>query len=111
MKFNKSINFNKFTISEKSPVFIIAEAGVNHGGDISVAKKLVDIAAQAGADAVKFQAFRTEKLIIDNIEKAPYQKNTTDSSESQADMLRKLELNVDAYIELQKYCDDKGILF
>ena len=111
MRFNKKIKLANFTISEDSKTFIIAEAGVNHGGSIEVAKKLVDVAVKAGADAVKFQAFRTEKLIIENIEKAPYQKNTTSSEESQADMLRRLELNVDAYEALKKYCDEKGILF
>lgn len=111
MKFNKSITINKFTINKTSPTFIIAEAGVNHGGDIEVAKKLVDVAARSGADAVKFQAFRTDKLIIENIEKAPYQKTTTDSKESQSDMLRRLELDIGAYKLLQEYCREKDILF
>lgn len=111
MKFNKKIMVSDFEISEDSKTFIIAEAGVNHGGDIKVAKKLVDIAVEAGADAVKFQAFRTKKLIIENIEKAPYQIETTGSKESQADMLRKLELDHNAYIELMNYCSLKNILF
>ena len=80
MKFNKHINISNKVISENSPVFIIAEAGVNHNGDINKAKKLIDIASDAGADAVKFQAFKTENLILDKVEKAPYQKKTTKST-------------------------------
>jgi len=117
MMFNKMLHFSKNIylgdkeISEQSPVFIIAEAGVNHGGDMSVARQLIDIAAGSGADAVKFQAFRTEQLIIDDVDKAPYQKNTTGTSESQAEMLKKLELQNENYIELMEYCKLKGIIF
>lgn len=111
MNFNKNLSFSGFSINKESPVFIIAEAGVNHSGDIQLAKELVDIAFAAGADAVKFQAFRTEKLIIENIEKAPYQVENTGNSETQSQMLKKLELNKEAYIELKKYCENKGILF
>ena len=73
-------------------VFIIAEAGVNHNGDIETAKRLVDVAAMAGADAVKFQTFKAEKLVCKNARKADYQMETTDQEESQFDMLKKLEL-------------------
>ena len=59
-------------------VFIIAEAGVNHNGDINLAKKLIDVAAKAGADAVKFQTFKTQNLVSKNAQKASYQKETTD---------------------------------
>jgi N,N'-diacetyllegionaminate synthase len=111
MKFNKTIKISDFVVSENSKTFIIAEAGVNHGGDVGLAKKLIDIAASSGADAVKFQAFRTENLIIENIDKAPYQKTATGNKESQADMLRKLELRKEAYVELLNYCSEKKILF
>lgn len=109
--FNKTISVAGRSISSSSPVFIIAEAGVNHGGDMKLAFKLIDIAAEAGADAVKFQAFRTENLILNNVEKAAYQKNTTSAAESQFEMLKKLELSRKQYAELKEYCNKKGILF
>ena len=71
--------------------FIIAEAGVNHNGDIEIAKKLVDVAVLAGADAVKFQTFRTENLVCKDAQKAEYQMETTGKAESQFDMLKRLE--------------------
>ena len=91
--------------------YIIAEAGVNHGGDILLAKKLVDIAFGAGANAVKFQAFRTEHLILDNIDKAPYQKENTGNTQTQSQMLKGLELQNEHYGELKEYCNQKGIDF
>lgn len=111
MKFNRSITLGGKTISDDSPTFIIAEAGVNHGGDMSVARQLVDMAQEAGADAVKFQAFRTENLILETVEKAPYQQQTTEATESQFEMLKKLELAKSHYVELKEYCDSKGIIF
>ncbi len=111
MEFNKSISIGGRVISQDSPVFLIAEAGVNHGGDIEVAKKMIDIASEAGVDAVKFQAFRTEHLILDSVEKAPYQTKTTKEGESQAQMLKGLELRQEHYQELKNYCDAKNIVF
>lgn len=98
-------------IKSTNKTFIIAEAGVNHGGDVVLAKKLVDIAVEAGADAVKFQAFRTNHLILDNIDKAPYQKANTGNAQSQSDMLRALELRIEHYVELKDYCTAKNIAF
>lgn len=93
------------------PVYIIAEAGVNHNGSLELARKLVEFAAEAGADAVKFQTFRAEKLASVSAQKAVYQKETTDAGESQVDMLRKMELPLDAYPELIALCKEKGIDF
>jgi len=92
-------------------VFIIAEAGVNHNGSVDLAKKLIDVASISGADAVKFQTFKAENLIVKNTQKADYQKQTTDASESQFDMIKKLELDVDTHKELITYCQEKDIMF
>ena len=91
--------------------YIIAEAGVNHNGSVDMAKKLIRVAAEAGADAVKFQTFRAEKLASVQAPKADYQMETTDGKESQLDMLRKLELPLDAYAELMDECKEVGIDF
>lgn len=92
-------------------VFVIAEAGVNHNGDINNAKKLVDVAVSAGADAVKFQTFKAENIVCKNAEKAEYQKNTTGVEENQFSMLKKLELTEDMHRELQAYCLERNIMF
>ena len=111
MHFNKKIKLGSKEISDDSPVFIIAEAGVNHGGDIELAKDLIDAAVEANADAVKFQAFRTENLILSDVRKAPYQQKTTGSSESQFEMLKKLEVTKEQNIELIDYAKQKNIIF
>jgi len=92
-------------------VFIIAEAGVNHNGSIQIAKQLIDVAVDSGADAIKFQTFKTENLVSKNAQKADYQKETTNASESQFDMIKKLELDVGAHRELIAYCQEKNIMF
>lgn len=97
-------------MSEK--VLIIAEAGVNHNGDINLAKKLIDAAANAGVDYVKFQTFNSKKLVSKNAEKATYQKeNTQNETESQLAMLQKLELSKEVHYELIEYCKAKKIKF
>ena len=92
-------------------IFIIAEAGVNHNGDLETARKLIDAAAAAGADAVKFQTFKTENLVCKNAQKAAYQMETTDGGESQFAMLKRLELTPDMHEKLMDYCGQKKILF
>jgi N,N'-diacetyllegionaminate synthase len=92
-------------------VFIIAEAGVNHNGSVELAKQLIDVASDSGADAVKFQTFKAENLVAKNTQKAEYQKQTTDASESQFDMIKKLELDMETHKELIAYCQKKDIMF
>lgn len=91
--------------------FIIAEAGVNHNGNLKVAKKLVDVAAESGSDAVKFQTFKAENVVSRFAAKADYQKKTTSVDESQLDMIKRLELDEGAHRELIDYCKNKGIIF
>ncbi len=90
---------------------IIAEAGVNHNGSITIAKQLIDIAANAGVDYVKFQTFSAEKLVSKSAEKADYQKQYTKNEESQYSMLKKLELSEKDHSELINYCKQKNINF
>ena len=92
-------------------IFIIAEAGVNHNGSITIAKKLIDAAVDSGADAVKFQTFKAENLLCVSAEKADYQIKNTDSLESQFDMIKSLELDENMHKELFAYCLKKGIIF
>ncbi len=91
--------------------FIIAEAGVNHNGDIDLAHQLIDIAADAGANAVKFQTFNAEELVTSSAPKASYQIETTNRNESQLKMLQQLQLATDAYPELIEHCRKRGIYF
>lgn len=91
--------------------YIIAEAGVNHNGSLEMAKQLVDVAKQAGADAVKFQTFKAENLVTKSAKQADYQVENLKESTSQLDMLKKLELTFEEFTALQQYCTDKGIEF
>ena len=111
MNFNKIIKIENKIISNESPTFIIAEAGVNHGGDMKLAKTLIDLASDAGADAVKFQTFKAEHLILRDVKKAPYQLKTTGTGQSQMEMLKNLEVTKDQNLELKKYCLSKKIIF
>lgn len=91
--------------------FIIAEAGVNHNGSLETAMKMVDVAARAGADAIKFQTFKAEKIISKTAPKADYQNETTSPIESQLEMVKKLELDEEAHKKLYEYCKKKRIIF
>lgn len=93
------------------PIYIIAEAGVNHNGERDKAFQLVDAAVDAGADAVKFQTFKAEKLVTSYARKADYQCQATSADESQLDMLKRLELSKDLHHELMAYCVQKEIGF
>jgi len=95
----------------QAPVFLIAEAGVNHGGSLATACALVEAAARAGADAVKFQSFKTEALVTSAAPKAPYQRRSGASGETQAEMLKRLELSVADHRALVEACGSRGIEF
>lgn len=101
---NKSIGLD-------SPVYIIAEAGVNHNGILDLALQLIDLAAESGADAVKFQTYSTPDLIIEAVPKAPYQRATTTKQENQREMLEKLQINKEFHLKLIEYCNLKDITF
>lgn len=91
--------------------YIIAEAGVNHNGSFELAKQLVDVAKEAGADAVKFQTFRAENLVTKHAKQADYQIENLKQATSQYDMLKKLELTFEEFTKIQQYCEEKGIEF
>lgn len=94
-----------------SHTLIIAEAGVNHNGNLDIAFQLCKAAKESGADVVKFQTWKTEKIITKNVSQADYQVENTGCSESQFDMLKKLELSYEDFTKIKKYCDEIGIQF
>ena len=98
-------------VGNGQPCFVIAEAGVNHNGDIELAKKLIDVAKEVGADAVKFQTFKAEDVVTRGAEKAEYQKETTGEKESQFEMIKKLELSERDLGALLFYAKEKDIIF
>ncbi len=98
-------------IGADAPCFIIAEAGVNHNGSLALAHELVDIAADAGADAIKFQTFTTEHLATASAQQADYQRKNTGKDESQFDMLKRLELSREDHGALMAHCERRSILF
>lgn len=107
----KNIKIDEKLIGESRPVFIIAEAGVNHNGDLSLAKKLIDAAVKCGADAVKFQTFTTELLVTEMAEQAAYQSKNIGKVESQYKMLKRLELSEKDHYILRDYCKKNEIIF
>jgi len=100
-----------FPLLTEGQTFVIAEIGVNHNGDIGLAKKLIDVAVDAGADAVKFQTFKAEKLASPSAKKATYQSTNDPRAESQLDMLKRLELTEDEFREAAKYTRARGLEF
>jgi len=98
-------------VGDGRPAFIIAEAGVNHNGDVDKAFELIRVAKRAGADCVKFQTFKAERVVTQSAPKASYQMRVSDPAESQLSMLKKLELSEDAYADLIALCDREGIIF
>ena len=97
------------TFSDKH-IFIIAEAGVNHNGSMETARRMIDAACEAGVDAIKFQTFRSEKLVSRTAQKADYQKRNTHSDDSQLSMLKKLELRFDQFALSAKFFETFGEL-
>jgi N,N'-diacetyllegionaminate synthase len=98
-------------IGAGAPCFVIAEAGVNHNGDVALAHRLIDAAREAGADAVKFQSFKAERMVTADAPKAEYQMRSTDAGESQLAMLRRLELAADDFAALKAHCEQCGVTF
>ena len=111
MAFPKALRIGPRIIGDGQPVFVIAEAGVNHNGDLRLAKALVDAARAAGADAVKFQNFKAGEVTTARARMAAYQKRNTGKSESQIEMIRKLELSTAAFQEIAEHCKKRSIIF
>jgi len=109
--FSNILKVEKKKIGENQPVFIVAEAGVNHNGNLINALKLVDIARNAGADAIKFQTFNTKESTIKNLRKAKYQRSKKNDKQSQYEMLKKLELSYDYHLKIKNYCKKIKIIF
>jgi N-acetylneuraminate synthase/N,N'-diacetyllegionaminate synthase len=105
------VEFGGRTIGHGHPCFVIAEAGVNHNGDLQMARDLVRIAARAGADAIKFQTFSADRLVTASAPKAEYQVARSGADESQHDMLKRLELSAEDHRRLMADCEKDGILF
>jgi len=106
-----SIQIKHKIIGTTQPCFVIAEAGVNHNGKLVLAKKLIDVAVAAHADAVKFQTYRSEGVVTENTEIADYARSNIGKNMKQIDMLKKCELSYNDFIVLKEYCDEKEIIF
>jgi len=110
-EFARDIHIGSKTIGAGHPCFIIAEAGINHNGDMDLAKKLIDMSADAGADAVKFQTFIAEEEVTKQLKKVEYQKSGKDDTESYYDMIKKWEFDEGQHRELMAYSEARGIIF
>ncbi len=107
----KTIKISNKLVGENQPTFIIAEAGVNHNGKLELAKRLVDVAVEAGADAVKFQTFKSEGVVTAGLNSADYAKKNIGKDVGQLEMIKSLELNYKDFVSLKNYCDKKEIIF
>ncbi len=107
----RDIKINSKKIGPKSPIFLIVEAGVNHNGQLSIAKKLIEIASKVKVDAIKFQTFITENLILNGAPKVKYQKRSEDDDENFFEMIKKYEFSKNDFKILKEYCSEKGIIF
>lgn len=108
---NKYISINDKIIGINQPVFIIAEAGVNDNGNLEIAKQLVDIAKESGADAVKFQTINPDNLVTKDAPTCLYAEKNMNKKQTHYEMLKQCVMKFDDFIELKKYCDNKGIMF
>ncbi|HUO56390.1 MAG TPA: N-acetylneuraminate synthase family protein [Candidatus Paceibacterota bacterium] len=111
MPFSREIHIGNAVIREGGPCFVIAEAGINHNGDIDLAKKLIDMSKAAGADAVKFQTFKAEEEVTAKLQKVDYQKTSAADEEPYFEMIQKLEFSDAQWQELVDYCAEKEIVF
>ncbi|MDC3322292.1 N-acetylneuraminate synthase family protein [Alphaproteobacteria bacterium] len=111
MKFNKEIRIGKLSISSRSKTFIISEIGVNHNGSLNKAFKLIDESKKCGADAVKFQLFKADNLILKNVKKANYQIKNHKINQSQFEMLKSLEISFESLDKIRQYCEKINIIF
>ena len=107
----KKINLGPKMVGLDEPIFLIAEVGVNHNGEISIAKKLIDVAIKANVDAIKFQSYITENLILKDILKVDYQKESLEDEGTFYEMVKKFEFNKEDFINIEKYCMKKKIIF
>lgn len=108
---SESFSIDNHQVGKGHPVFVIAEVGVNHNGDVNLAIKMIEEAARCGADCVKFQTFKAERVALRDAPKAEYQLKVTDPKESQINMLKSLELPFDAYKKIIECCDQAGVVF
>ena len=107
----QTIKIGNISIGNNEPIFIIAEAGVNHNGELNFAKKLIDVAVESGADAVKFQTFKSEGVVTSQADSAEYVKSNIGQDLKQINLLKNLELDYEDFKELKIYCDKKNIIF
>jgi N-acetylneuraminate synthase/N,N'-diacetyllegionaminate synthase len=107
----KDIHIYEKIIGINAPIFLIAEAGVNHNGDLSIAKRLIDVASEVKVDAIKFQTFKAEELLLKNTSKAKYQKINTDVSENFYEMIKRYEFTKEDFQSIVNYCKEKNIIF
>lgn len=111
LKFTPTMEIDGHQLEPDAPAFFIAEAGVNHNGEIEIARKLIDVAADAGADAVKFQTFTTDRLVTDRAKTVAYQNEAVDGPTDQQEILEGVELSRDTHLELSEYAHTAGVTF